>query len=245
MPSHIAQILAERHRGREPVVETKQVVETVTDPDGKKYRVVKTVQVTRRFVHKSVIERRGWAKFGACRDLPPGPESGTYLSSVNSQTNVPGITGIDDPVVIEPPQKAEKPVHVPTAATQDAAPKPVQITCRNCGQEGHWTSKCPNKKVITQQGGDRPELPKREEYTIRVTNLSEDAQEDDLRDLFQPFGRVDRVFVAKHRESGKAKGFAFVTYAVKTDAERAMKALQHYGYDHLILSLEWAKPSRS
>lgn len=41
----------------------------------------------------------------------------------------------------------------------------------------------------------------------------------------------------------QSRGFAFVSFFQKSDAESAMQALQGYGYDHLILKLEWAKPS--
>ena len=37
------------------------------------------------------------------------------------------------------------------------------------------------------------------------------------------------------------QGFAFISYVRRDDAARAIKALQGYGYDHLILNVEWAK----
>lgn len=37
---------------------------------------------------------------------------------------------------------------------------------------------------------------------MRVSNLSEDVTEDDLADLFGPFGPIQRIFVAKDRETG-------------------------------------------
>ena len=40
---------------------------------------------------------------------------------------------------------------------------------------------------------------------------------------------------------GVLKGFAFVNYHHKEDAARAIQALNGYGYDHLILSVEWAR----
>jgi translation initiation factor 3 subunit G len=49
-----------------------------------------------------------------------------------------------------------------------------------------------------------------------------------------------RVYLPKH-EGGYAKGYAFVTFADREDAERAMQSLNGYGYDNLILRVEWAK----
>jgi RNA recognition motif-containing protein len=38
------------------------------------------------------------------------------------------------------------------------------------------------------------------------------------------------------------RGFAYIAFTTRQDAEIAMDKLQGYGYDHLILKLEWAKP---
>lgn len=37
------------------------------------------------------------------------------------------------------------------------------------------------------------------------------------------------------------QGFAFVSYSRREDAAEAIKNLDGYGYDHLILKVEWAK----
>jgi translation initiation factor 3 subunit G len=83
----------------------------------------------------------------------------------------------------------------------------------------------------------------RDSATLRVTNISPDTREDDLKDLFRAFGPVARVYLAKDRETFQSRGFAFVSFMYREDAERAMNKLQGYGYDHLILKIEWAKPS--
>jgi len=77
--------------------------------------------------------------------------------------------------------------------------------------------------------------------TLRVTNVSEFAEENDLREIFERHGRVTRVFLAKDRETGRAKGFAFVSYADRTDAARACERVDGYGFGHLILRVEFAK----
>ncbi|KAI1499319.1 eukaryotic translation initiation factor 3 subunit-like protein [Biscogniauxia marginata] len=77
--------------------------------------------------------------------------------------------------------------------------------------------------------------------TLRVTNVSEMAEEGELRDMFERFGRVTRVFLAKDRETGLAKGFAFISFADRTDAVKACSKMDGYGFKHLILRVEFAK----
>lgn len=82
-----------------------------------------------------------------------------------------------------------------------------------------------------------------ETATVRVTNLSENTREQDLQDLFRPFGDISRIFLAKDKNTGLSKGFAFINYKRREDANKAIEFLNGYGYDHLILCVEWAKPS--
>jgi len=94
--------------------------------------------------------------------------------------------------------------------------------------------------------GDKPDSrmqDNRDQNTIRVTNISEDTTEADLQELFGRFGRISRVYVAKDKETLQSRGFAFVSFTQRDDAAKAMDKLQGYGYDHLILKLEWARPS--
>jgi len=51
--------------------------------------------------------------------------------------------------------------------------------------------------------------------------VSELAEEQEVRDLFERFGRVTRVFLARDRETQRAKGFAFISFADRSDAARA------------------------
>ena len=44
-----------------------------------------------------------------------------------------------------------------------------------------------------------------EAATIRVTNLSEDTREADLQDLFRPFGAIQRIYLAKDKNTGQSK----------------------------------------
>ncbi|KAK3283023.1 hypothetical protein CYMTET_9263 [Cymbomonas tetramitiformis] len=82
----------------------------------------------------------------------------------------------------------------------------------------------------------------RDENSLRVTNLSEDTREPDLQELFRPFGPISRIYVAYDRDTQESRGFAFINFVNRDDAQRAIDKLNGYGYDNLILRVEWAAP---
>ncbi|ELT93683.1 hypothetical protein CAPTEDRAFT_160910 [Capitella teleta] len=95
-----------------------------------------------------------------------------------------------------------------------------------------------NRRGESMMGGRKDESA-----TIRVTNLSEDTREADLQELFKPFGNISRIYLAKDKVTGQSKGFAFINFHRREDAARAIQGISGFGYDHLILNVEWAKPS--
>ena len=95
--------------------------------------------------------------------------------------------------------------------------------------------------ALAPEGGPRND--NRDQNTLRVTNISEETTEADLQELFQPFGRISRVYLAKDKETMQSRGFAFVSFVHREDAAKAMDKLDGHGYDHLILKVEWARPS--
>lgn len=85
----------------------------------------------------------------------------------------------------------------------------------------------------------------RDDNTVRVTNLSEDIRERDLEDLFKHFGAIQRIYLAKDKNTNNSKGFAFVSYQRKESALNAITHLHGHGFDNLILSVEMAnKPNQ-
>ena len=89
----------------------------------------------------------------------------------------------------------------------------------------------------------------RDDYpTLRVTNLAEDTQEEDLWGIFSRFqsrGRVHRVYIGIDQVTGLCKGFAFVSFEFKEDAEKAMAKVHGMPFSHLILSCQWSVPKES
>jgi hypothetical protein len=80
--------------------------------------------------------------------------------------------------------------------------------------------------------------------SLKVSNLSEEVAEEHLRALFMEFGDLKRVSVVKDSK-GNSRGFAFVTFGRRDQAERAFETLRGTGFCSTILEIEWAKPPRS
>jgi translation initiation factor 3 subunit G len=97
------------------------------------------------------------------------------------------------------------------------------------------------RRGATMGSGDDSKMRRDDAATIRVTNLSEDTKEQDLQDLFRNYGPISRIFLAKDKSTQLSKGYAFITFLRREDAQRAMERLSGVGYDHLILHIEWAK----
>ena len=57
--------------------------------------------------------------------------------------------------------------------------------------------------------------------------------EEDLRDRFGRYGKLNDVFLPRDRDTRKPKGFGFVTFDVRADAEDAVKAQDGYVYSAL------------
>jgi len=95
----------------------------------------------------------------------------------------------------------------------------------------------PNRNKMSDEIPDEIQEPSTQ---LRVSNLTKDAEESDLSDLFGHYGKIKRVFIAKDRVTNESRGFGFVTFRSKKDAELALEHLNGYGYGYLILKVEWA-----
>ena len=61
--------------------------------------------------------------------------------------------------------------------------------------------------------------------SLFVGNMSFQTTEGELRALFEPFGQVTRVHMAMDRETGRARGFAFVEMPNDEEAAKAIAGL--------------------
>lgn len=75
-----------------------------------------------------------------------------------------------------------------------------------------------------------------------VGNLSYDATDADLRELFEAHGNVTDVFIVKDRESGRARGFAFVSMETPEEMNAAIEALNGEEFLGRAITINEARP---
>jgi len=247
----------------------KYVSEYRTNESGQRVKITKKIKVYKnvRTTNKRAEERRKrWKKFGKCAGVE-GPEAG--VTGIGEEVSL--ILGDEErkaKLRMEEQKREEEEMKRMYAALMAAPTRPgVGGAAPSVAPTAPiWVSKTRMNRVPGQPG-QTPSTPARqpanpltyvsprlrglapgqsaeeETSTIRVTNLSEDTTEEDLRNLFRPFGGISRIYLAKDKVTMASKGFAFINFMMRDDAQAAMEALNGTGWDYLILNIEWAKPS--
>lgn len=80
------------------------------------------------------------------------------------------------------------------------------------------------------------------EAKLYVGNLSYETTEDELRELFTQAGTVSEVALIKDRDTGRSKGFAFVTMSTQEEANKAIQQFNGRSMGNRQLSVNVARP---
>ncbi|CAD6584241.1 MAG: translation initiation factor eIF3 subunit g [Cyphobasidiales sp. Tagirdzhanova-0007] len=222
----------------------KTVVEYRTDEKGRKVKVTRRIKrtlVTAK-ASQTVAQRHHWIKFGAEKGKKAGPDTSTTSlgsESVRIKLSVGGSKADDKPEQSdEAKKKAELGGKKITSEMDDAAPPEDGsdvIGAPEAMTGGKYVP--PSMRAGARGAGESMNGGRgRDDYpTLRVTNISEDTEEEDLWGIFQRFGRVHRIFLGKDQVTGLCKGFAFVSFEDKKEAEAAMKKVHGYESSHSFL----------
>jgi translation initiation factor 3 subunit G len=247
----------------------KKVIEYKFNDDGHKVKITTTVRVRKLAnarLSKSALERRSWTKFGDAA----GEDASKHLTMVSTEEillerpRAPGSKADEPKAAGDPLSQIGKAGAVlmlcrtcgkkgdhwtSRCPYKDLAVQPEGFSDKPPTSETSATASGASSGAYVpptmRPGAERTGTDMRrrnDENSVRVTNLSEDTREPDLHELFKPFGGVTRVYVAVDQKTGLSRGFGFVNFANKEDAQRAINKLNGYGYDSLILRVEWATP---
>ena len=77
---------------------------------------------------------------------------------------------------------------------------------------------------------------------IYVGNMNYRTTEEDINGLFSQYGEVESVKLISDRETGRAKGFGFVTMNDDAAAKEAIEALNEKEHEGRTLRINEAKP---
>jgi cold-inducible RNA-binding protein len=77
---------------------------------------------------------------------------------------------------------------------------------------------------------------------IFVGNLSFNTNEDELRQIFEGYGQVDRVSIMTDRDTGRSRGFGFVEMTSNEDGEKAIAALNGSQVGGRTINVNEARP---
>lgn len=77
---------------------------------------------------------------------------------------------------------------------------------------------------------------------LYVGNMSFKTSEADLRAAFSQFGSVTDVYIANDRETGRPRGFAFVTFGTAEESKLAVEKMNGVDLDGRALTVNEAKP---
>ena len=78
--------------------------------------------------------------------------------------------------------------------------------------------------------------------SIYVGNLSFDATQDDINEVFKEYGSVKSVKLPTDRETGRVRGFAFVEMGGEEEEQAAIEALDGAEWMGRTLKVNKARP---
>jgi RNA recognition motif-containing protein len=77
---------------------------------------------------------------------------------------------------------------------------------------------------------------------LYVGNLPFNSTQTDLQDLFERFGTVVETHLISDRETGRSRGFGFVTMGTKAEGEAAIAGLHGKQFAGRALTVNEARP---
>ena len=79
---------------------------------------------------------------------------------------------------------------------------------------------------------------------IYVGNFSFSMTEPELRSMFEPYGAIESASIATDRDTGRSRGFGFVSMPNDGEANKAMEGLNGKDSGGRALTVNEARPQR-
>lgn len=188
----------------------KVVTEYKRNENGDLLKVVRTYKITKHVVLKQVAQRKKWKKFGDSANDEPGPSK--YMM-IGEDVNMVFVDRKEKKAELSTPVKAK-----------------ASIKCSICNGN-HWSVGCPYRAIqnlvqpapksapeaVAKPKGvylppqlrfaqdkmevSKPHLRHENNNAVRVSNLPDWIEEEDIRALAVPFGQFNKIYFMKGRVS--------------------------------------------
>jgi len=79
---------------------------------------------------------------------------------------------------------------------------------------------------------------------VYVANISFNATEQDIKDLFSEYGEIESVKMITDKYTGQSRGFAFVEMESEDDAKKAISSLNGSTFMGRTLTVAEARPQQ-
>ncbi|CAE8599928.1 unnamed protein product [Polarella glacialis] len=122
---------------------------------------------------------------------------------------------------------------------QGAKPVGRKVKGRGGEDDGRYGGKSGQFESLPDDDGTGP-ARSIEGWVVIVSGVHEEAQEDDVFESFSEFGEIKNLHLNLDRRTGFVKGYAFIEYEAKAEAETAIKGMDGQALLDQKLSVSWA-----
>merc|ERR1712066_888388 len=116
----------------------------------------------------------------------------------------------------------------------------VKIKGRGAEDDGRYSGKAGQFESLPHDDDATGPARSIEGWVVIVSGVHEEAQEDDVFEAFAEFGDIKNLHLNLDRRTGFVKGYSFIEYESKKEAEAAIKGMNGQSLLDSRLSVSWA-----
>jgi len=156
--------------------------------------------------------------------------------TIDNDINDTNDTLVDD-VQVDEPQESKGKVTITTGKKKQ---KGRGFKRQDDEDEGKYSGKGGKFESIDASSGRGNAQKSIEGWIVFVSGIHEEAQEDELYDLFADYGVIKQIHLNLDRRTGYVKGYALIEFGEYSEAETAIKALDGQDLLNQTIHVEWA-----
>eukprot|EP00440_Ansanella_granifera_P069809 gb/GFBE01075737.1/.p1 GENE.gb/GFBE01075737.1/~~gb/GFBE01075737.1/.p1 ORF type:complete len:145 (+),score=47.74 gb/GFBE01075737.1/:1-435(+) len=115
-----------------------------------------------------------------------------------------------------------------------------KVKGRGAEEDDRYAGKAGKFESLEQDDEEGGPARSIEGWVVIVSGVHEEAQEDDVFEAFAEFGDIKNLHLNLDRRTGFVKGYAFIEYESKAEADSAIKGMDGQALLDSKLAVQWA-----